>query len=238
MRKFLFTLLALYTIGITIFFIILLTRGGRHAEPEALEEYVMTEAQCDSAVINAVRLHSTLYTAEAQSSKTMNYSEKNKVKLKILGIEKDMDVPFSKTEATIPVTVTYKAGIDLSGVTKEDNIFISQYPQDGTGGAIVITLPDPVLVQTAIQVDHENEKMKKELLAKGLTYEQYQTLIRQAKQEAWDDLSADDIRAIVETAKVSATEILLPQLRQLGYESIEIDFRQELDYSKIEKLKN
>lgn len=237
MRKIFYTLLSLYTICLIVMFITFMTKD-KHQREEA-EVIANTEAQCDSAVVNAIRVHSTLYTAEAKSSKTMTYTSNNKLSFKFMGIEKDMNLPFSKTEATIPVTVTYKAAIDLQSVTM-DNIQILQYPSPNTDqpSTIIITLPDPVLMETAVQVDHENEKMKKELLGKGLTYEQYQAMLRQAKQEAWEELSEDDIHAIIETAKVSATDILLPQLRQLGFTDIQIDFRQELDYSQIERKKN
>lgn len=238
MRKIFFTLLSLYTIGIIVAFITLMTRHRQHEE--VIEKKENMEAQCDSAVVNAVRSHSVLYTAEARSSKTMTYSQNSKISFNFLGIDKDVNVPFSKTEATIPVTVTYKAGINLSQVSAA-NIQITKYPAadavpgQGSGGSVIITLPDPVLVETAVSVDHENEILKKEFLGKGLKYEQYQQLVRQAKQEAWGDLSEDDIRAIIETAKVSATDILLPQLRSLGFTDIQITFRQDLDYTQIER---
>lgn len=237
MRKILYTLLSLYTICLIVMFITFMTKEKQRSDIE--QERQNIEAQCDSAVINAVRMHSMLYTAEAKSNKTMTYTSNNKLSFKFLGIEKDMNLPFSKTEATIPVTITYKAGIDLQTVTM-DNIQILQYPSPDSDqpSTIIITLPDPVLVETAVQVDHENEKMKKEFLGKGLSYEQYQALLRQAKKEAWEELSEDDIRAIVETAKVSATDLLLPQLRQLGFTDIQINFRQDLDYGSIERKQN
>lgn len=235
MRKILFTLLGLYTIVLIVTFITLFTKHQQKAA--AAEELAQTEARLDSAIVNAVRVHSMLYTAEAKSQKTMTYSSSNKVSFKFLGIDKDMDLPFSKTEATIPVSVTYKAGINLLAFGS-DNISIAQRPKDGRGGIVTITLPDPVIVQTAVQVDHENEKMKKEFLGKGLTYEQYQNLIRQAKDEAWQDLSEDDLRAITETAKVSASELIIPQLKLLGFTDITVTYRQDLDFGSIEKKKN
>lgn len=235
MRKILFILLGLYTIVLIVTFTTLLTK---HQQKEAIaNELAQTEARLDSAIVTSVRSHSMLYTAEAKSQKTMTYSSSNKVSFKFMGIDKDMDLPFSKTEATIPVSVTYKAGINLM-TFNSDNIYIAQRPQDGRGGSVVITLPDPVIVETAVQVDHENEKMKKEFLGKGLTYEQYQKLIRQAKEEAWQDLSEEDIRAITETAKVSATELIIPQLKLLGFDNIEVTYRQELNYTTIERTKN
>ena len=235
MKKILIPLLVLYVIGLIVTFTTLWTSNKQ--KEEAAEAKANVEAQCDSAIILAMRSGLLLYTAEAKSHKTMNYSSSNKLSFSFLGIDKDVNLPFSKTEATIPVTVTYKAGIDLQHADS-DNINVVKYPDNGRGGTIVITLPDPFLVQTSVAVDHENEKMKKEFLAKGLTYEQYQSLVRQAKQEAWDDLSQDDVHAIIETAKVSASDLMLPQLRRLGFDNIEITFRQDLDITDVEKRKN
>lgn len=231
MQRILYSILAAYVIVLTIVFCTLMSRGGtlQDAEPE----YDSPE-QCDSTVITALHVNSMLYTAEAQSQKTMKYSSNSKMSFNLMGYEKDVNLPFSKTEATIPVTITYKAGIDMKTITK-DNISITKYPEDGSDGVIVITLPDPVLVQTAVTVDHENEKMEKEFLARGLDSEKYQQMLRQAKQEAWDEMAPEEARSILETAKVSATEILIPQLRSLGFSKIDIQYRQQLDYTKIEK---
>ena len=146
--------------------------------------------------------------------------------MKIAGIEKDIKLPLGRTEATIPVIVTYKAYIDLQRVTAAD----FHVSGDTT---IVITLPDPVIVETAVAINHDQEKMKKQWLAKSLTYEQYQSLVRKAKDEAWEELSIDDQTNIIETAKVSATDILLPQLRQLGFKNIRIDYREDFDIMDI-----
>ena len=84
-----------------------------------------------------------------------------------------------------------------------------------------------------IITDIFQEKMKKQWLAKSLTYEQYQSLVRKAKDEAWEELSIDDQTNIIETAKVSATDILIPQLRQLGFRNIRIDYREDFDIMDI-----
>lgn len=190
------------------------------------------EAQRDSMITAIVRSHSRLYTAETTSKKTVTYTSDNKVNLKFAGIEKAIKLPFGKTEASIPVSVTYKAYIDMDKVTRADIVVDAD-------SAILITLPDPVIVETAVAVDHDKETMKKEWLAKALTYEEYQKLVRQAKDEAWQELSEDDQEAIVERAKLSATELLIPQLRKLGFTSITIDYREDFSILEIvrEKLK-
>lgn len=186
----------------------------------------MQRERRDSTIRAVINCHSRLYTAEAKSRKTITYTSDNTFKVKIAGMEKNIKLPLGRTEATIPVIVTYKAYIDLQRVTAAD----FHVSGDTT---IVITLPDPVIVETAVAIDHDQEKMKKQWLAKSLTYEQYQSLVRKAKDEAWEELSINDQTNIIETAKVSATDILLPQLRQLGFKNIRIDYREDFDIMDI-----
>jgi len=184
------------------------------------------KARRDSAVINSIQQHSRLYTAEVTSNKTITYTSNKQFKFKIAGVEKTINLPLGKTEAIIPVSVKYKAFIDLDRIGKND-IRIEK------DTAIYITLPDPTIEETAVSVDHEHEKMKKQWLAKGLTYEEYQQLVRQAKDEAWEELSEEDQRAIIETAKVSATDLIIPQLRSLGFTHIEVNYRKEFKIFKV-----
>jgi hypothetical protein len=66
--------------------------------------------------------------------------------------------------------------------------------------------------------------MDKEIFGKKLTHEKYRELVRDAKKQAWDELPEEDQRAIIERAKLSATELLIPQLKALGFENIVIDY--------------
>lgn len=179
----------------------------------------------DSTIIHSIRQHSKLYTAEAQASKTITYTSNNAITLNFAGIEKKINLPLGKTTATIPVTVTYKAYIDLERVT-EHNIEVVDKK------TIIITLPDPVIMETAVSVDHSKETMDKQLLGKKLTYEEYRQLIRDAKEQAWEELPEEDQRTIIERAKISATDLIIPMLRSLGFENIVID------YSKNFSLRN
>lgn len=171
----------------------------------------------DSTIIHGIRQHSKLYTAEATAKKTVTYTSNYKLSFKFAGFEKDINLPLGKTTVTIPVSVTYKAYIDLERVTM-DNIDIIDKKN------IAIVLPDPVLVETAVNIDHSNEKMDKEIFGKKLTHEKYRELVRDAKKQAWDELPEEDQRAIIERAKLSATELLIPQLKALGFENIVIDY--------------
>lgn len=193
--------------------------------------FASSEARRDTAILQAIQQHSRLYTAETTSRKTITYTSHKQFKVKLGGFEKNVNMPLGKTEAVIPVAVKYKAYIDLDKVTKKS----FRVENDTT---IFITLPDPVIEETAVSIDHDNEKLKKQWLGKGLTYQEYQDLVRKAKEDAWNELSEDDQRAIIETAKISATELLIPQLRALGYEHIYIDYRKEFTLKQLVRIKD
>lgn len=200
--------------------------GFRHCS-SAPQEDVEEVLPADS-VVKLVRNHSRLYTAEAVSHKTITYDSNNKMTVKLGGTSKQFNLPFGKMEVKIPVNVTYKAYIDMEKITSGDINIVN----DST---IHITLPDPVIMETAVAIDHEKESIHRQLFSKRLTDAQYQELVAQAKQEAWNELSEQEQKDIIETAKISATDILLPQLRALGFKNVAIDYRKKYTIFK-EKL--
>ncbi|MCM1078716.1 MAG: DUF4230 domain-containing protein [Bacteroidales bacterium] len=221
--------LTVYLILTAIVFLLMLILSLKACSGIGTEGKVQPAAVTPETVIETVRQHSRLYTAEAKSSKTMTYTSQNKLSLNALGIDKTVSLPLGKTEAKIPVTVTYKAYIDL-GRVDERNVRTD-------GETIRIILPDPVIVETSVTVDHDNESQKKQLLGKGLTYEQYQEMVRQAKESAWTELPDSAQQAVIETAKVSATELLIPQLRALGFSKIEIAYREDFSLRQLVRKK-
>lgn len=209
--------------------LILLTIGivsVRHcsSKPQEVEEEVLPA----DSVVKLIKIHSRLYTAEAVSHKTITYNSNNKMTVKMGPAEKQFNLPLGRLEAKIPVSVTYKAYVDMEKMS----VGGVNIKNDST---IHITLPDPVITETAVAVDHEREVIHRQWFAKRLTDAQYQELITQAKQEAWNELSEKEQQDIIETAKISATDILLPQLRALGFTKVTIDYRKDFTIFK-EKL--
>lgn len=174
----------------------------------------------DSTIIMAIQSHSRLYTAETTCLKTIRYSADNAVRIDVAGIKKDIGLPMSRTEYEIPVRVTYKAFIDLEKIRRGDIV---------TKGdtAIHITLPDPVITETAVSIDHDNARYKRQMLGRRLTQQEYNNMVAKAKDDAWRDLSKEDRDAMVHTAKISATETLVPMMRKLGFRHITVDYRND-----------
>ena len=212
---------------------IFLISGRKHDTASQLtEKKTEQKASIDTtAIIESIQTHSRLYTAEATSRKTITYTSQNKLSLRLGSKQKDIALPLGKTTARIPVAVTYKAYIDLSKVT-HDNVQLQ-------GDSIIrIVLPDPVIVETAVAIDHDTEKLERQLLGKGLSPEQYQQLVVKAKDDAWREMSEKDQRAIVETAKVSATELITPTLHNLGFRHVEIAYRKDFSLRELLRLKD
>ncbi|MGM9713201.1 MAG: DUF4230 domain-containing protein [Prevotella sp.] len=178
----------------------------------------------DSTIIMAIQSHSRLYTAETRCRKNISFSSDNAIRIDVAGIKKDIGLPMSRTAYEIPVIVTYKAFIDLEKIRRGDI---------ATEGDTVIhiTLPDPVITETAVCIDHDRASYSRQLFGKKLTEQEYNALIIKAKDDAWRDLSQADREAMVHTAKISATETLIPMMRKLGFKHITIDYRN--DYTII-----
>ena len=215
--------LACACVGLLVVAVVLLVgRCSGHEEitPEAPQ-------QNDTAtIVTLVQQHSRLYSAEMSTHKTVRYTSQSKIGVTIAGTKHSFQLPLGKTEATIPVTVKYKAYIDLDRVTA-DNVSISA---DST---VRIVLPDPVIEQTSVSVDHDNETLHRQLLAAGLTDEQYQQLVTKAKDDAWNELSEQKQQEIIDVAKVSATDILIPQLHQLGFRRVEVSYRKDFSLKQL-----
>lgn len=202
---------------------LIVPRACRHAA--AQREAEQEAARRDSAAVAIIRGTSRLFTAEATAHKTVTYKSGRSYTVTIAGREHKFDIPLSTTEATIPVSVTYKACIDLSRVTLQD---ISVRGDT----AITVTLPDPVIMETAVAVDHAHERQSRQWLARGLSYDDYQALVRRAKDEAWATLPEKEQQDIVEVARVTASDLLVPQLRALGFASVTLDFRPDFTITR------
>lgn len=194
------------------------------------EKVAQEEVKKITAADVAMKVSTTskLYTAEVDAHKTMHYDANNCLEIKAFGRSGSIRMPFSHLEAYVPVTARYKAMIDLS---KVDSTRIS-IPNDST---IRLILPDPVIEQTAVSVDHDGESVKRQAFAGRLDDAAYKRVLDRAKSEIWADISNEQYADIIETAKVSATELLVPMLRDLGFKNIQIGYRNDIDLKHASK---
>lgn len=193
----------------------------------AAEREALTERR-DSTLVAHIQQCSRLFTAEAVSRKTVEYESGRSLDVTLGGTKHTLSLPFSTTTATIPVSVKYKAYIDLSHLRRSD------IRAEGDT-AVTIILPDPVIMQTAVSVDHAAERHHEQWFAKGLTAAEYRALVTRAKDEAWRDLPDSAQRAVCETARVSAAELLLPLTRAAGFRSATVTFRPDYTITRTKR---
>ena len=214
------------------------SRCGKSAGDEASQPI-------DTArIVATLRLQSKLYTAETTAHKTMKYSSDRKLGVRLLGKDRDISLPLTHSEASIPVSVTYKAGIDMTQLA-DDDILISQKDSAGTvRRAIAVRLPLPEIELTAVSIDHKSEHHDRQMFGKDMDDATYQRLVDTAKKNIWNEMTPQDIADINETARVSASDILIPVLRDLGFTDIFITYKERpadlnaTKEQKLEKLKN
>lgn len=217
------------SIAVAALVVALSVRCAHSSRASSTEDVADTVVVIDTAaVITAINTMSKLYTAEVTANKTMHYESENNIEFTLFGNTKKVKMPLGRTTADIPVSITYKAAIDLSKIKFSDVTII--------GDSIIrISLPDPIIEETAVSVDHAKEKINSQMLAKNLDDATYQKLVKQAERDAWNELKKSDQQAVVETAKISASEILTPMLHDLGFRKVVVDYHPEYHIILLEK---
>jgi hypothetical protein len=128
----------------------------------------------------------------------------------------DLKVPLADRKIAIPMDAKIKAYIDFSEFS-EKNI-------ERSGDKITIILPDPQVVMTSSKIDQKNVKQYVGLTRANFSDEElasYQQQGRDAIIKSIPDMG------IVETAQANSAKVLVPMLKQLGFEeqNITIAFR-------------
>ncbi|MDE6355153.1 MAG: DUF4230 domain-containing protein, partial [Prevotella sp.] len=93
---------------------------------------------------------SRLYTAEYRIRKIVTHDDVVRLKGSVFQKEFDIKMPVGERKIAIPMTATIKAYVDL-GDFSEANV-------QRDGNRMTIVLPDPVLVLTSSEIDHDNVK--------------------------------------------------------------------------------
>ena len=195
--------------------------GGITSHQEEEEQDEALEAVADSVdLVLAVARTSRLYTAEYQVHKIVTHSDVKFLRTTLLGHTLDTHLSLGDRKIAIPIDVTLKAYIDFSGFSE------SQIERSEDGTKIHITLPDPKVVVTSSKIDHQSTKQYTDLLRSDFT------------DEEMTDFTAKGVRAILktvpqlgilETARQSAAQTLIPLIASMGYSEsdIVITFRKQ-----------
>ena len=181
-------------------------------------------------LITQVQKCSKLYTAEYRVHKIITHDDALRLKGQLMSKAFDLKVPLADRKIAIPMDAKIKAYIDFSNFS-EENI-------ERNGNQITIILPDPEVVMTSSKIDQKNVKQYVGLTRANFSDEElanYQQQGREAIIKSIPDMG------IEETARANTAKVLVPMLKQLGYEeqNITIAFRKQYspkDWNALIKL--
>ena len=216
--------LLLWSSGAVVFIVVMLIATTRcSSEPEkqsAPEAEIAQGIDTVPMLIMQVKKCSKLYTAEYRVHKIITHDNDLRLKGQLMNKAFNLKVPLADRKIAIPVDAKIKAYIDFSEFS-EQNI-------ERSGDKITIILPDPQVVMTSSKIDQKSVKQYVGLTRANFSDEEltnYQQQGREAIIKSIPELG------IVETAQANSAKILVPMLKELGYEeqNITIAFRKDYD---------
>ena len=202
--------------------------GGNSAGTSSQDgaEPTPTKTRADSIgmLVSTVKNSSRLYTSEYRVHKIITHDDELKLKGSVLGIKYDFDMPAGRRRIAIPIDATLKGYIDF-GEFSADNVIYE-------GDKIELILPDPKVEITSTKVNHDEIESYVALLRTDFTDQELATYEAQGR---------DSIRAAIPTLKIgertraSASRLIIPIIRQLGFptDNIVITFRKDFNERQL-----
>lgn len=176
------------------------------------------------AMVMQIQKCSKLYATEYHVHKIITHDDKMKLKGSFLKHDYDINLPLGKRKIAIPIDATIKAYIDLSDFS-EHNIKKS-------GTKLEILLPDPRISVTATRINHNDIRQYVALTRSNFSDEELSNYENIGRKSIISDIPNMDI---IEHARLSAANILVPIFQQMGYhqEDITITFRRQFSPNDI-----
>ena len=184
------------------------------------------EAAVDSIQMLVLQIQkcSKLYTSEYQLHKIVTYDDTMSVNGKLFHQSFKINLPLGKRRIAIPVSANVKAYVDF-GDFSEKNV-------KKHGAKIEIVLPDPEVVLTATQIDHNGVRQKVSFFRKDFSDEEVTHILQQGREAIIKSMHS---LGIIENARQNAANQIIPIIEQLGYrpEDITITFRKRFTIGDI-----
>lgn len=168
-----------------------------------------------------------LYTAEAHIHKIVTHDDQIKLKGSFLKKTFNFELPGSNRKVAIPMDATIKAYIDFKDFSSK-NI-------NRKGEKIEITLPDPKVMLTSSKIDHEDVKQYVSLTRHNFSDAELSQYEQQGREGIIKDIPNMDI---LETARQSAANTLIPMLMDMGFQegNIKITFRKKFTFNDLKTI--
>ena len=179
-----------------------------------------TEKQADNidtipVMVMQIQKCSKLYATEYHVHKIITHDDQLKLKGSFLKHDYDIGLPLGKRKIAIPIDATIKAYIDFAGFS-EKNIKKS-------GRKLEVLLPDPRIAVTSTRINHNEIRQYVALTRRNFSDEELSAYEKLGRKSIIADIPDMDI---IEHARLSAANVLVPIFQQMGYrqEDITITF--------------
>ena len=190
------------------------TCRGSHNKPQQVANDTL------GVMVMQIQKCSRLYTAEAQVRKIVTQDDQMRLQGSIFSHKFDVHVPGSERKVAIPIDATVKAYIDFGSFSKENVV--------RHGDRIEIILPDPQMVMTSSRIDHEHMKEHVSLARSNYSDKELAQLEQQGRDAIIKDIPQ---LGLIETARLSAANILIPMLKDMGFaeQHVTVTFRKDFN---------
>lgn len=178
-------------------------------------------------LITQVQKCARLYTAEYRVHKIVTHDDVLRLKGSVLQRDFNIKLPLGDRKIAIPIDAKLKAYIDFSQFS-EANV-------ERQGNKITILLPDPKVTITSSKIDQKNVKQYVALTRAYFS----DTELASYQQQGREAIIADIPKlGILETARANAAKVLVPMLKEMGYEeeNITVAFRKQYTAGDITTL--
>lgn len=170
---------------------------------------------------------SRLYTTEFHIHKIVTYDDLVNVKGKVFNQNYNFNLPVGYRKIAFPIDATLKGYIDMELLTKENFT--------RNGAELVITLPNPQVMLTSTKIDQSNVREYVALTRAHFSDREITELERQGCEAIIKQIPN---YGIAEQARKNAARLLIPLVKQLGFqeENITVTFSDDFTAESLSTL--
>ena len=199
---------------LTCLLMLLTTACGGGEKAESQEEPAIDSIPL---LVSQIQRCSRLYTTEYRIHKLISCESNRQVSG--FGISFGLDI-FGDRKIIIPMDATLKGYVDMS-LVKVHNI-------NRQGDKITVTLPDPQVMMTSTEIDHENIKEFVTGFRDDFTDQEMASFEAQGRKAIINEIPE---LGIERTARENAVRILVPIITQMGFREQDITIQFRTDYN-------
>lgn len=169
-------------------------------------------------IVTQIQAQGRLYSTEYQLHKIITQDDTKQLQGSVFNQKYNIDLPLGKRSIAIPIEATVKAYVDFSDFSE------SNVRRQGDG--VEIILPDPQFELTSTRVSHDEVKQYIPLLRSNFSDREFTALAQAGRAAIERDLPKLNL---TEPARQNMARVLIPMLRQMGFEEdqITVTFRKQ-----------